>query len=103
MNLFKRGNIEANPDQITWVVMNAQKTTILLDPSTGQPWWSHSKDQAEIMCKKLAIDFNNKGCFVIPHIEAMKELARKEGVELQPPFTQNNIARQLRDAHLRSN
>jgi hypothetical protein len=102
LDLFKRGGIFADETKVVYVVMNHDKTTLLIDPTTGGPYWSHSKEQADIKCVIMAKDFGSKGCFAIPHIEALKILAFKEECDLQPPYTYKNICKQLQHSHLRN-
>ena len=98
--LHKPG-FKTEPFREQWVVMNAAKNFVQMDPTTKQPWWSYSLSEAKRMCIVLESEFENKGCFPVPYKQAIREMCRHYGVEIVGPITWENVTKALKDAFMK--
>ena len=75
--------------------MNGARTTVLIDPLSGNAYHSKSKKLAEVIAKDCRDRLKIKGTFVLPFIEAIKLMAALDGVDLKPPYNLESITLQL--------
>ena len=78
-----------------WVIMNGRRTSVLIDPLTGNAYHAKNKKLAELIAKDCRERLNLKGTFVLPFYQAIKIIAAIDGVDLKPPFTTKSIIEQL--------
>jgi hypothetical protein len=85
----------------SYVLMSHTSESVLIDAATGQPWHTYIRKEAKNMQTILRTE-DKVATTLMTFIEALRILAKKEGVTLKPPYTMKAIQEQLIDARLRA-
>lgn len=101
MNLGNHGLIKDPGTQPLYVIMNMSGTTVHYDAATGAPWNTTNKQLADVYVKEMR-KTDKITCYVVDYITALRRLAKAQEIDLKPPYTLQNITKQLIEPYVKA-